>query len=406
MKRVIVILTFLLLISSAFAVLNEYGDLNVEYNGYLHISSIKYEPYPAEPGKYFDLWLRIQNAGPDKADIKFKLTPKFPFSLDINEVAERDLYGLGAGETALIHYKVRTAINAVEGSTPLGYEAVIGGARQSANVNIWIQTIDANVAVSSVKTQVLVPGEVTPVEIELENRADSQMSNINIKLDLTASTLPFIPINSTTEKKLYFIEPGKKSSVIFDLMALPGATSNAYKVPIELRYTDGTGKSYNKTSIIGLVIGATPDLLVTIASSDIYSKGSTGDVSIKIVNKGLTDIKLMKVILKDSENYDILSESNVYVGSVDSDDYETAEFKIKVKKVKDKKAILNIELNYLDANNKEYTDTFDVELKVISAKELGVGSNNSFIKIIGLLVLIGAGFFFYRKWEKKKLAKR
>ena len=96
MKKSIVFLTFLLLIVPVFAVLNEYGGLNVEYNNYLHIASIKYEPYPAEPGKYFDLWIKIQNSGIDKADVKFKLIPKFPFSLDANEIAERNIAGLSA----------------------------------------------------------------------------------------------------------------------------------------------------------------------------------------------------------------------------------------------------------------------------------------------------------------------
>jgi len=405
MKKSIVFLTFLLLIVPVFAVLNEYGGLNVEYNNYLHIASIKYEPYPAEPGKYFDLWIKIQNSGIDKADVKFKLIPKFPFSLDANEIAERNIAGLSAGETTLLHYKIRVASSAVEGSTPLDYEAQVGNARQSANMNIWVQTIDANVDISSVKTQILVPGKITPVEINLENKADSPMNNIVVKLDLTATTLPFVPINSTTEKKLFFIEPGKINSVIFNLMALPGAAANAYKVPILIKFTDGTGKTYNKTGLIGLVVGSSPDLMVTTSSSDIYSKG-TGNIALKVTNRGLTDIKFVSANLKPAKEYEVISENNIYLGNIDSDDYETAEYRIKVIKVKKGIVPLQLELNYLDANNNNYSEVRQVELKIVSAKDLGISNNGGAGRIILVIIIIGAGYYFYRKWEKKKLAKK
>ena len=405
MKRGGIFLVFLILIAPAFAVLNEYGSLNVEYNSYLHIASVKYEPYPAEPGKYFDLWIKIQNSGLDKADVKFKLTPKYPFSLDANEAAERTADGLSAGETTLLHYKIRSASTAVEGSTPLDYEAQIGNARQSSNINIWIQTIDANVDISSVKTQVLVPGKSTPVEIELENKSDSPMNNIDVKLDLTAATLPFIPINSTTEKKLFFIEPGRKNSIIFNLMALPGASANAYKVPILIKYTDGVGKTYNKTGIIGLIVGSSPDFMVTVSSSDIYSKG-IGNIALKATNRGITDTKLVSANLKPAKEYDVISENNVYLGNIDSDDYETAEYRIRVKKIIKGAVPLQLELNYLDANNNRYSEVKEIDLKIVSAKDLGLSSNGGLGRIIFVIILISACYYFYRKWEKKKLAKK
>ena len=58
--------------------------------------------------------------------------------------------------------------------------------------------------------------------------------------------------------------------------------------------------------------------------------------------------------MKESEKYEIVSPAEVYVGNIDSDDYETADFKISLNKVKEKEVILPLSLEYKDANNNEY----------------------------------------------------
>ncbi len=402
--RALYVILAILLIPLSYAVVENYGGLNVEYADYIHVHNLKYEPYPAEPGSYVDVWIKIQNSGYFPTDVKFKLVPKYPFILGESEEEEKDLGEVGSGETALVKYKIRVNSNAVEGSTPLHYEIKTSRTTIKSTLNIWVQTVDAEIAVSSIEPYILVPGKITPVKIEVENRADSPMNNINIKLNV--SNVPFVPINSTAEKGINLIEPKQKEPIVFNLMAMPAASANAYKVPIEIRYVDGVGKNYTKSSVIGLIIGSEPEITMSIASSEIYKKGDTGKISLKIVNKGLTDIKLMNIVLKESPDYNIISEETVYIGNIDTDDYETADYRIKAKKVKKGILILNVELDYLDANNNRFTQLREVELKVVSAKALGVKGGSGFARIIFLIIIIGVGFYYYRKWEKKKLSKK
>jgi len=165
-----------------------------------------------------------------------------------------------------------------------------------------------------------------------------------------------------------------------------------------------TGKNYSKNSIIALTVGAVPDLSVTIPDARVFAKGEIGDLGIKVTNKGLTDIKFVNVYLEESSYYRVISENSVYIGNIDSDDYSTADYRIELKKVKDGKAPLNITLEYLDANNNKYSMPMSIYLKVVSAKEKGVaGNGNGSGIIIFAIIIIAAGYFFYKRWEKKKL---
>jgi hypothetical protein len=57
--------------------------------------------------------------------------------------------------------------------------------------------------------------------------------------------------------------------------------------------------------------------------------GDAGNVVISVANMGLTDVKFLNVLVNNSENVKVLSPSNIfYIGSLDSDDYETFEVKL------------------------------------------------------------------------------
>jgi hypothetical protein len=62
MKNKILTISFLLLVvlSSVNFVSSQEINYSVDYsNKNIQISSVKYEPYPANPGEYFDFWVRV-----------------------------------------------------------------------------------------------------------------------------------------------------------------------------------------------------------------------------------------------------------------------------------------------------------------------------------------------------------
>ena len=120
-------------------------------------------------------------------------------------------------------------------------------------------------------------------------------------------------------------------------------------------------------------------------------------------NTGVSSVKFASLELKKSQDYEILSNPIIYLGNIDSDDYETADFNIYSNKEDPK---LSFELNYKDEFNKEYTKSGDLIVNTYShedAKKYGFvqRKNNSWIFLV-IFVLIVGGLFWFKKHKKKK----
>jgi hypothetical protein len=378
----------------------------------VRVSFVNQDPDPAEPGKYVDVRFNFENEGADQAkDVVIELLPEYPFSLEPGKSAIKNLGALYArqlGETAVtVKYKLRIDKNAVEGENELklrykfdGYEWI-----EPDNFNIDIQTHDAILAVEAVSMDkdALEPGSSGIVKIKLSNKADSILKDIKVTLGL--GDLPLVPIDSTNEKSIYKIDSKQGYEFKFKVLVKPDADSGVYNVPLSVFYLDELGKGYLKNVTIGLTIGAKPDLSITLDDSDIYESSKPGEVVVKVVNKGVTNIKFMNMKLMPSEDYRILSNEEVYIGNIDSDDYETADFDLFIEKNKKDKIKIPVVIEYKDANNNDFKETIELVLNLYSdseAKKFGLvkGNNKAGIFIVILIVVIG--LFAYRRWIKRK----
>ena len=259
-----------------------------------------------------------------------------------------------------------------------------------------INLASAQVAIQSFETNPakVLPGGSIQLRITLENVGDQDISNVLVKIDLTE--LPFAPLRSSTEKIIDKIDEDDRETIYFDLVALPNADPQIYKIPVKISYGNLT-----KDSLISIEIKANARLDVILESSEIVKINDKGKVIVKFVNNGLTQIRFLKVTLKSAPVYEILSANTVYIGEVDVDDFETEEFTI-IPKIKNPQ--LNFEINYRDANNNEFTENKYVILNVYTeeeAKQLGLVKNNPLLIILIPIILIIL-FVIYRRIKRKK----
>lgn len=381
------------------------------YTG-MDISVSKYEPYPAVPGQTVKVWILVQNTGDtDLRGIQIEALSQSPFT-PYNQESVKNIDILGAHKDYLIDFNLKVDDNAVEGNNNLKIKfGYTGGTIQEKNVEIYVQTRDSTLTISNVEME---PSEISPgsdgmLTITVKNNAPSTMTDLSMKLQLQAiigSTLvdlPFAPMDSSTERRVYKLEAGQSTDFVYNLRAYPDAVSKVYKIPFTLTYYDSTGIAKNKTDYVGVVVNGVPDISVLIDKTDLTTQTRNGMISLKVINKGVSDIKFLNVILQKSADFELLSNSDtIYVGNLVSDDYQTSEYKLNLKSDKDTIAV-PVLLQYRDANNKYYEKSFNVELNLIDSNKLNPkkGFGGSWISII-VILLVGGGIWYYFKNRNKK----
>ncbi len=413
MKKLIVFVLFMMASTLASAVVSSeyYGD-----SSKIIVSLANQDPDPVEPGKIVEVSFKLDNQGALANNVVFEIEPEYPFTLLPGENKTKAVGTLGTSQNSernvFVKYRLKVDQNAVDGS----YEVKVR--YKTDNFDSWntleglsikVQSKDAILSVEKYTTtpEVIAPGSKAKLTIGFRNQASSILKDVKITLDLGKSgdeETPFSPVGSTNEKVVPFIDAQGYVPLEFNLIADPDAKSKVYKVPLKMQYSDVINKNYSKTLTIAVIVGVEPDISVYIDSTKVYTAGSTGEVTVKIVNKGLTDVKLLNVNLDKSDDFRVLSPYEAYLGNIDSDDYETADFKLSIDEASKGKVILPLTIEYKDANNADYQKKVNLELPIYTsseAKRLGLVEGNGTLKWVVIAVVIVAGLFGYRKWRKK-----
>jgi len=370
-------------------------------------------PDPAEPGSYVEIRFKLENLGGAKSkDVTVEILPKYPFSLEQGDSQIRkvgSLYSRQIGEYGVVvYYKLRIDKNAVEGKNQIYLRYMAeenGGWHLLGPYEIRLQTHDSILSVESSITEpeIIKPGDNAKLKLKLKNSADSIIQDIKVKLDL--SSVPFATIGSTNEKSFYQMGSKEETEIEFNLVAESDASSKVYKIPIDLRYSDYLGNNYVKNTSFGVLVGASPELVAILESSDIYKAKSKGNIVFKFINKGLAKIKFLNVKIGNNNDFELLSPSEVYVGNIDSDDYETFESKIYLKDTKKERIIFPLALEYYDSNNKKYSEEVKLELKLFSekeAKEIGLSKENKYVGVVITILIVVVGLLIYWFFLRRK----
>ena len=415
MNKVILLMVFVM---SAMLAGIASAQIDTNYIGYTQniiVSLVKQEPDPVEPGKQVEVTFKLDNNGTAANGMIFEIVPEYPFSLLPEESSSNYIGSLGTSQygrySVTLKHKLKVAQDAADDNYKIKVRYKTDNMESWAtldNLKIKVQTHDAIMAVEKIFSvpQITAPGEKTKLTINLKNYATSLLKDIKVSLNLDGSgdnKIPFSPIGSANEKIISYIEPQASIPIDFDLLVDSDAASKAYKISLNIGYSDVLNKNYSKSNLITLVVGAPPDLGVTLERTDVYTSGTTGSVVLRLVNKGPVDIKFLNVKVLQNENVKVIGADEVYVGKLDNDDFSTAEIKLFVKGEDSIK--ISVEVDYKDTNNNNYKDTREVELKLYSsseAKSFGVEKSNQLTWIVVAVLVIGAAYYYYRRRKKKK----
>ena len=252
----------------------------------------------------------------------------------------------------------------------------------------------------------IAPGETARISITIENILSDDVKDVSVSLDFT--TVPFGPYDSSNEQSVDEIRDGRLKTFDFEVIALTDSKSGIYKIPIKISYFDSDGIKHDKSSVISMTINSEPILDVE-AEDSLLLKGQKNTLTLRIVNKGLSDVKFLDLEIKESTRYSLLSSNKIYIGTIDNDDFETQDIDIIFKDTSASKINLPITLIYKDITNKQYTEDFEVELKVYSteqALQIGLIQKSYTTTVIFVIVLVIIIYLIYRAIKKRILKKK
>ena len=377
----------------------------------LKITLVNQEPDPVEPGEYVDIRWKIENIGSENAeDVQLQLIPQYPFSLDPGVSAIRDagsVHGRQTGDVgAIVKYHVRIDPNAVEGNNEikLMYKYKGTGWVELEAFNISIQSRQALLGIEAItfEPEKILPGQANKITITVNNLAESMLKDISMKLDFTG--LKFSPVGSANEKTIGKLPKSESADVSFNIIADADAESKVHKVPLLITYTDEVGTKFTKNTTIGLIVEDNPSYIVNIEETTLHVKEKPGKIVLSVSNVGSSTLKYTSTNLLPSEDYEILGQDALYLGNIDSDDFETAEFTLYVKTNKESVPI-NAKLTYKDAYNREYTSQENLNLKLYPeslAVKYGLEQASSKVGVIVIIIIVAVGYYAYKRWKKKK----
>lgn len=261
--------------------------------------------------------------------------------------------------------------------------------------------------ITSVETtpEVIAPGEASTIKIGVENEGNDNVEDVSVSLDLTDSALPFAPYGSSSEISFDEIREGREEYAEFEIIALSNAESGIYKIPLEISYKiKGETEINTKKSLIGISVSSKP--IVDIGIEDgLLLKGQESKFSIKVTNKGLSNVKFLEIELQGGLYYTILSQKNVYIGDINSDDFDTAEFNVFFKENAPSSTNLPVIVRYKDGLNNEYEENFNLQATTYTTKqatELGLIAKSNTTTYIAAGIVIVVIYFIYRKIKKRR----
>jgi hypothetical protein len=225
--------------------------------GGIQVTSLKYEPYPANPGEYVDVWIKAK-IGSSVDYAKFEIVDSFPFSIDSSEDPVRE-YEDFSGDVVM-HYKVRIDEDAVEGTNQLKLRIISSEYSDLGSVS----TIDIEVADAQ-----------TDFDLVIQDSTSSEISLAiaNIGKNTANSMIVRIPeqdnykVTGTNGQMIGNLESGDYTITSFSLVSVGRNPGNLI---VQIDYTDSIGErrsvlkevqfgSQSSGTIIGNFSGTTRD---------------------------------------------------------------------------------------------------------------------------------------------------
>jgi hypothetical protein len=252
------------------------------------------------------------------------------------------------------------------------------------------------------------PGKSFSIEVRIENNGNIDLNDVSVSLNL--QDLPFSSNSFAVNYNELLEDKSKTASFEFDVFE--SAKSGDYQIPIQISYQDPDEPTKIRTisASANIKLSSEPDIDVDLGNNYLI-EGQEGKINVKIINKGIADIKFLEAEIESASKLNLISSSRVYIGDLNSDDFDTAEFSVipTSSTTGSTNSNINLVLIYKDIFNKEYTKNFNEQVKIYSKKEaisLGLIKKSMTGTYLIVAIVIVVVYIIFRKIKKRRKIKK
>jgi hypothetical protein len=243
----------------------------------------------------------------------------------------------------------------------------------------------------------LIPGQVGLLKISLENKAGFPLYDIRTQLTLPSQVSFYEDIS---KRKISIMDAGEIKELSYKIIPLPTSLEGVYQASYNLNYLNHVATEREENDSFSLIIRSHPEIMIEFEKSDIYKGNLIGDIGINLINDELSNIKFLNVELQENQDYVILSSNRKYVGDLDSNDFQTVDFKLKVNE-NINQINLPIKVYYKDTFNKDYEQNLNLEFNIKDSKEIQNKKNNYWIYLLIIVVVIILVYILIQKRKRR-----
>lgn len=423
MKRysaALVMIAFLLMISV---------DVNAQagYSPALRIDMLRYDPYPAEAGSYFTLYLKVENTGiGDAENVECELVTGYPFYLDPDGNPVRSIGILPGMDYAIFEYEIRVDPNPVEGNNDLDIRCSTMGLDNEVTItetlSVNVESKNPEFAVGSIRSlpeELKADTEDIKLTVEVQNIGEGEAKLTTAKLSLPEG---FSPSDSYSDmSNLGKIEMGSSGEAVFYIDVEEGVEPGIHVADLVLRYKDDNNakNDYRVQKLeLELPVKPSPMLLVeeikagvstasegftgyivrgdSVVNPSSITQGGIGELRIMVRNDGSEDAESVSVkVIKDSSLPFEFGEVYDFIGNLKPGQSSDAVFTFTTDRdAVLKKYLVDIEIRYVeDTDVKTVTDTIPLEVAITASDSVEI-----YFAIIAIIIVAGGILV----WKRKK----
>nr|QNO50391.1 hypothetical protein CKJHOKLD_00012 [Methanosarcinales archaeon ANME-2c ERB4] len=375
--------------------------------GALKVDITRYEPYPAEIGKYVDLWVNAKNMGGGTAeDVTIELVPKYPFTLDSSDNARQNKGSIGADSSVMYEYRLFVASDAKPGTHEItiryqGDECTTWS-EKDFEIKVGTDTLDSRgtLKLEAIKTdpEVLIPGDEGTVTITLTNTASQYSVTINGKdydtnaqlkeVELVGSDA--IVVTTDSYQNMGVLGPDDSIDISYNVRVSDDAADGTEHLNLAL-----TGSSHTYNAKWGIPIRVESAGIKIIPSKPLKLACDGGKIEFDVANTHSS--MFTSVSIEPRSEGITFTPTEYFIGTMEPDELFTIEFDCEVTGSSSDDAELHLYAEYRNGNNQHERV---INNRVIEIESVVPDGNSSTVMIgaaLLLVVVVGAGVYHRKR---------